>query len=111
MDYAHKVRQTRGFWIFVFGVSLILIAPLPLKLHILRTGNEGNPIGLGLFYLFAAATGALAVILGCVTFTAEIVGASRNRISPRSLGYVGLGVAISIISLIVARSYLILFAA
>jgi hypothetical protein len=109
-DYFAKLKHTRGVWIFLFGVALVLIAPLPLEFDMLMSGNRGNPVGLGLFYVVAAFAGASAVAIGCVTFTIELIFRNSWEFSIKSLGYIASGVIITIGSFIVGQNYLALIA-
>jgi len=109
-DYFTRFRYTLGFWIFLFGVTLVLIAPLPLEFDVLTSGNQGNPVGLGLFYVAAAFVGASAVVLGCVIFTIELIVRNSYGFSIKSLGCIALGVIITVGSFIIGRNYLALIA-
>jgi hypothetical protein len=105
-----NLEHTRGFWIFLFGVALVLIAPLPLEFDVLTSGNHGNPVGLGLFYVAAALVGASAVVMGCIIFTIELIVRNSYGFSIKSLGCIALGVFITAASVIIGRNYLALIA-
>ena len=109
-NYFAKLKHTRGFWIYLFGVALVLIAPMPLEFDVLTSGNRGNPVGLGLFYVAAVFVGASAVVMGCVTFTIELIFQNYYGFSIKSLGCIALGVIITVGSFIIGRNYLALIA-
>jgi hypothetical protein len=109
-DYFTKLKHTRGFWIFLFGVALVLIAPLPLEFDVLTSGNHGNPVGLGLFYVAAVFVGASSVVMGCIIFTIELIVRNSYGFSIKSLRYTALGVIITVGSFIIGRNYLALIA-
>ncbi len=105
-----KFKYTRGFWIFLFGVALVLSAPLPLEFDVLTSGNHGNPVGLGLFYVAAALVGASAVVIGCIIITIELIVRNSYGFNIKSLGCIALGVIIMVVSFIIGRNYLALIA-
>jgi hypothetical protein len=110
-DYFAKLKHTRGFWIFLFGVALVLIAPLPLEFDVPTSGNNGNPVGLGLLYVAAAFVGATAVVIGCGTFTIELIIFDYCGLSIKYFEYIVIGVIITVGSFTIGRNYLALIAA
>ena len=110
-DYFAKFEHTRGLWIFLFGVALVLIAPLPLEFDVLTSGNHGNPVGSGLFYVAAVFLGAGAVVIGSIIFTIELMALNSYGFSIKSMGRLALGVMMTVGSFIIGRNYLSLIAA
>jgi hypothetical protein len=110
-DYVSKLKNTRGLWIFFSGAALVLVSPLPLKLGTLTFGGQGNPLGLGLFYVAAALAGAIAVVIGCVTVTIELIVLNSYRFGTKTLACCALCVSAIVGGSIVGRNYLALMAA
>jgi hypothetical protein len=108
--YFYNLKHTRGFWIFLFGVTLVFIAPLPLEFDVLASGNRGNPLGLGLLYVVAAFVGGISALIGCIAFTIEIIFQNRYGLSAKSLACIVFGVVITVVSLIIGRAYFALIA-
>lgn len=105
IDYFSKLKGTRGLWLFLFGVALVLSAPLPLKFVVLNSGTQGNPIGFGLIYVAGSCVGAITVAIGCLSFTIEILSRSGLKFSLRLIGYVALSAVIAIFTFILGLYY------